>query len=329
MRIVRAEWQARGGELRAALATLNEVLALVEERDMAAPDAFWFRYAQAARLANEYAQAVESATRYLTSARRHGEHYRAGLELLESSAREVQALREREEAAECAERAERERRQAEARAKSGYRGPRDIGAASPGVPGRSSRKRCSRADAGTEAMENAAGSGPSRGRRTWNWLGRRVYREWWCSVRKGNHQVLKQQGNLVVIRQLCGMPALVDRAGYRLTFEDLQLNAALVTYLNLQPSLCGVVELPRRGCQACETVPTVDEAQIIGLAGAVTSIAQSDSPAQKSVGELPDVMGKVGVIEGQGLNGRNGVIAVNDRQSHFYVSSSTPAILSS
>ena len=81
--LVRAERQAQEGEHRAALATLSEVLALVDEHDMAAPDAFWFRYAQAASVAGEHAQAVESATRYLAAAGRGGEHYRAALELLE------------------------------------------------------------------------------------------------------------------------------------------------------------------------------------------------------------------------------------------------------
>ena len=106
--LVRAEWQAQEGEHRDALATLNEVLALVEEHGMAVPDAFWFRHAQAASLAGEHAKAVESATRYVTAVGRDGEHYRAALELLENSERELQALRERE----ALERAERERRQA-------------------------------------------------------------------------------------------------------------------------------------------------------------------------------------------------------------------------
>ena len=114
--LVRAEWQAREGDHRAALATLNEVLALVEEQGLVAPDAFWFRHAQAASAAGDHARAVESATRYLTTAGRAGEHYRAALELLETSDREAQALRERE----ARERAERARRQAEVSAEAAY-----------------------------------------------------------------------------------------------------------------------------------------------------------------------------------------------------------------
>ena len=115
--LVRAQWQAQEGDHRAALATLNEVLALVEEQGLAAPDAFWFRHAQAASAAGAHAEAVASATRYLTTAGRAGEHYRAALELLETSDREVQqALRERE----ARERAERARRHAEASAEAAY-----------------------------------------------------------------------------------------------------------------------------------------------------------------------------------------------------------------
>ena len=137
--LVRAEWQAQEGEHRAALATLNEVLALVEEHGMAAPDAFWFRHAQAASVAGEHAQSVESATRYLTAAGRGGEHYLAALELLEKSDREAQVLRERE-AAEREERerhlqAQRKRRQAEASAEAAYRELVENAAASPGVAG--------------------------------------------------------------------------------------------------------------------------------------------------------------------------------------------------
>ena len=112
--LVRAERQAQEGEHWAALATLNEVLALVEEQGLAAPDAFWFRHAQAASAAGEHVGAVESATRYLTIAGRAGEHYRAALELLETSDREVQQARE------AWARAERARRQAEAPAVAAY-----------------------------------------------------------------------------------------------------------------------------------------------------------------------------------------------------------------
>ena len=130
--LVRAEWQVQEGERWAALATLDEVLALVEEHGMAAPDEFWFLHAQAASVAGAHAQAVESATRYLTAAGRDGGHYRAALELLEKSDREVQAMRERQAAREAAE---RERLPLEASAEAAYRNLRESAAASPGGVG--------------------------------------------------------------------------------------------------------------------------------------------------------------------------------------------------
>ncbi len=99
--MVRAEWQAEQGQHAAALATLDEVLSLREEHGLETPSAFWFRHARVASAAGEHARAVESATRYVTSAGRDGEHYVAALGLLEASDRELEA-----------ERAERERRAA-------------------------------------------------------------------------------------------------------------------------------------------------------------------------------------------------------------------------
>ena len=94
--MVRAELRAEEGLHGAALATLEEVLALREEHGLPTPDAFWFRLAQTASEAGQHARAVESSTRYLTAAGRDGEHYRAALQLLETSDREVQAQRQRE-----------------------------------------------------------------------------------------------------------------------------------------------------------------------------------------------------------------------------------------
>ena len=68
---------------------------------MTLPEAFWFKHAQVALQAGSHAEAVESVTRYLTTAGRDGEHYRAALELLdrvtvaaESAARLAQLPRE-------------------------------------------------------------------------------------------------------------------------------------------------------------------------------------------------------------------------------------------
>ena len=75
--VVRAAWRAEQGQHVVALATLDEVLSLREEHALETPDAFWFRHARVANAAGEHARAVESATRYVTSAGRDGEHYMA------------------------------------------------------------------------------------------------------------------------------------------------------------------------------------------------------------------------------------------------------------
>ena len=120
---VRAEWQAEDGQHAAALGTLDEVLSLREEYGLETPDAFWFRHALVANAAGEHARAVASATRYVTSAGRDGEHYMAALGLLEASDRELEA-----------ERVERERRAAaEARDAAAHQALRERLSAGEGV----------------------------------------------------------------------------------------------------------------------------------------------------------------------------------------------------
>ena len=52
---------------------------------LALPEAFWFKHAEVAHQAGDYAEAVESVTRYLTTAGREGAHYREALELLDQA----------------------------------------------------------------------------------------------------------------------------------------------------------------------------------------------------------------------------------------------------
>ena len=81
--LVEAERHTATGDYAAAKAALDRVLALQAAHDVALPEAFWFKHAQVARQAGLYAEAVESVTRYLTTAGREGAHYRAALELLD------------------------------------------------------------------------------------------------------------------------------------------------------------------------------------------------------------------------------------------------------
>ena len=81
--LVEAERHTATGDYAAAKAALDRVLALQAAHDVTLPEAFWFKHAQVARQAGLYAEAIESVTRYLTTAGREGAHYRAALELLD------------------------------------------------------------------------------------------------------------------------------------------------------------------------------------------------------------------------------------------------------
>ena len=83
--LVQAERQIRSGDHAGALATLDRILALQEEHGLEIPDGFWFKRAEVSRQAGLHAQAAESATRYLETAGRSGEHYLAALELLDAA----------------------------------------------------------------------------------------------------------------------------------------------------------------------------------------------------------------------------------------------------
>ena len=67
---------------QAALDEMNQVVALQGEHGLALPDAFDFRYAQAAFSAGLIPDALESVNQYLAAAGRDGEFYRTALELL-------------------------------------------------------------------------------------------------------------------------------------------------------------------------------------------------------------------------------------------------------
>ena len=92
-----------------ASATLDRILALQAEHGLGMPVTFWFKHAhvaheaglqtEAAKLANGfsataklYGKAVESATRYLATAGRGGDHYFEALELLDAAERTAAAV---------------------------------------------------------------------------------------------------------------------------------------------------------------------------------------------------------------------------------------------
>ena len=97
--LMQAEKQFGDGDYAAALASLDGILALQAEHDLAIPDAFWFKHGQVSQEAGLHAQAVESVTRYLLTVGQGGEHYMAALELLdvaEAEAAAAAAVAERE-----------------------------------------------------------------------------------------------------------------------------------------------------------------------------------------------------------------------------------------
>ena len=83
--MVQADRQIATGQYGAALRTLDRILELQEEYDLELPQPFWMKRAEVATGAEDYLEAMASATRYLELAGREGEHYAAALELLDEA----------------------------------------------------------------------------------------------------------------------------------------------------------------------------------------------------------------------------------------------------
>ncbi len=90
--LLRAERLLGDGDLAAAFAAMNEVLALRRDHDLVLHDDFDFQYAQLAYAAGRTETAVASLNQYLAAGGREGEFYREALELLDSA--EVRLERE-------------------------------------------------------------------------------------------------------------------------------------------------------------------------------------------------------------------------------------------
>ena len=91
--LIQAERHIGNGNYAAAKAALDRLLELQAAHDLALPEAFWFKHAQVALQAGSHAEAVESVTRYLTTAGREGAHYREALELLDRAEAALRELR--------------------------------------------------------------------------------------------------------------------------------------------------------------------------------------------------------------------------------------------
>ena len=79
--MVQVDHQMAAEQYGAALRTLDRILALQAEHDLELPEPFWMGRAEVAMGAENYLEAIASATRYLEAAGREGEHYMAALEL--------------------------------------------------------------------------------------------------------------------------------------------------------------------------------------------------------------------------------------------------------
>ena len=113
--LVQVERLIAENDYEAALDTMNEIVAL----QITLPDVFHFKYAQVALGAGLNEAAIDSATKYLTTAGRAGEFYRDALELLDEAEAEAEAEARAARAREVRNaeaRAAREVRDAEARA---------------------------------------------------------------------------------------------------------------------------------------------------------------------------------------------------------------------
>ena len=86
--MVQADRQIANGQYAAALRTLDRVLELHEEHDVALPDSYWMKRAEGGLGAEDYLEAIASATRYLELAGREGEQYGKALGLLDRAVAE-------------------------------------------------------------------------------------------------------------------------------------------------------------------------------------------------------------------------------------------------
>ena len=110
--LLQAEEQIEKQDFRAAKEVMDRILELQAQHDLELPDEFFFRYAHVLERVEQYDEAIEFATRYLTLAGRDGAHYRDALQVLNSA---EAARREAEEAEQRVRaRVETARRRAEA-----------------------------------------------------------------------------------------------------------------------------------------------------------------------------------------------------------------------
>ena len=114
--LVRVDRLLADDDYGAALAVMDEIVALQQQHDLLLPEEFHFRYAEVALAAGLAESALASVNEYLVTAGREGDFYRQALRLLddaEETLRRAEAERRRAEAER--QRVEAERQRAEVR----------------------------------------------------------------------------------------------------------------------------------------------------------------------------------------------------------------------
>ena len=105
--LVQVERLSNEQEHRAALATMDRVIALQEEHDLTVPEELHFVYAQLALAAGLIQVAIDSVNRYLEATNQSAEFYTEALQLWDrAEAAQAVEARQRAEAAEARQRAE-------------------------------------------------------------------------------------------------------------------------------------------------------------------------------------------------------------------------------
>ena len=106
--LLRAERKIEEQNFVVAKESLDRILELQEQHDIEVPSEFSVMYARVSLRLGLHAEAIESATRYLTLEGREGEHYRTALELLDRAEEEKATAEAETKRAEARSRAVRE-----------------------------------------------------------------------------------------------------------------------------------------------------------------------------------------------------------------------------
>ena len=113
--LLQAEEQIEKQDFRAAKEAMDSILELQEQHGLELPEEFFFRHAQVLERVEQYDEAFEFATRYVTLAGRDGAHYHAALQVLNSAEAAMRRVEQRQQQAQARVEAARRRAESERR----------------------------------------------------------------------------------------------------------------------------------------------------------------------------------------------------------------------